>query len=313
MTSARDNTWLHRYAVFTACATFCLIIAGALVTSNDAGLAVPDWPLSYGSLMPPMVGNIRFEHGHRMVAAFVGMLTIGLAVWLARCEERRWVRRLGWGALAAVMAQGLLGGITVLFFLPAVISVSHACLAQIFFCLTVTLAIVTGRGWREPAGAADRAADRDAPALAQLAALTVAAIFLQLILGAAFRHKGFGIIPHLAGAAVVAAMVMWTFYRVMSRHSTEPGLTRPAALLGLLLLAQLLLGASSYIVREITRDAPQPMPVMVWVTTAHVATGALTLASGVWLLLSAHRFLGPARQAAFSLPGGNRQGAVSTT
>lgn len=267
---------LHRYAVFTACATFCLIIAGALVTSNEAGLAVPDWPLSYGSLTPPWVGNIRYEHGHRMVATFVGMLTIGLVYWLWRREERRWVRRLGFIALGAVIAQGVLGGITVLFLLPTLVSVGHACLAQTFFCITVTLALVTSERWNQPL---------EGPSPGPLAALTTLSIFLQLAMGAALRHKGFGIIPHLIGAGVVTVMVMATLYRVLSRHSTQRALVQPAAILAVLLVAQLLLGAGSYIVREATRDAAQPLPFMVWTTVAHVATGALTLACSVWLTL----------------------------
>ena len=141
---------LHAYAVFTAFCTFLLIIAGALVTGNDAGLSVPDWPLSYGKLMPPMVGGIFYEHGHRMVAATVGLLTVVLAFWLWRAEPRRWVRRLGWVALATVVAQGVLGGITVLFYLPVAVSVAHACLAQIFFCLVVGCLIRQRRrkSWR---------------------------------------------------------------------------------------------------------------------------------------------------------------------
>ncbi len=111
---------LHRFAVFTAACTFLLLVAGALVTSNDAGLAVPDWPLSYGSVAPPMVGGIFYEHSHRVMATFVGILTIVLAVWLWRSEPRRWVRRLGLIALGAVIAQGVLGGLTVVFFLPAI-------------------------------------------------------------------------------------------------------------------------------------------------------------------------------------------------
>src|SRR5687767_5859274 len=124
---------LHRYAIVTAVATLLLIVAGGLVTSTESGLSVPDWPLSYGRLMPPMVGGVFYEHGHRMVATAVGLLTVVLAVWLARREPRPWVRRLGWLALAAVVAQGLLGGLTVIYLLPTAISVAHACLAQAFF------------------------------------------------------------------------------------------------------------------------------------------------------------------------------------
>ena len=147
MRHCSHSLWLHRYAVLVAGATFLLILAGALVTSNDAGLAVPDWPLSYGGLTPPMVGGIFYEHGHRLVAATVGLMTIGLAVWLWRREPRRWVRLLGWAALGTVVVQGILGGITVLYYLPPAVSIAHACLAQFFFCCTVSLAVFTSPSW----------------------------------------------------------------------------------------------------------------------------------------------------------------------
>src|SRR5213594_4862908 len=132
---------LHYYATFVAFATFLLIIAGALVTSNDAGLSVPDWPTSFGSFrMPRMVGGVKYEHGHRMIAGTVGLLNVLLAVWLWKTDERKWVRRLGGIAVLAVVAQAVLGGITVLFYLPAPVSVGHACLAQLFFSITVSLA-----------------------------------------------------------------------------------------------------------------------------------------------------------------------------
>src|SRR5262245_46480926 len=103
---------LHRFAVLVACATFFLIIAGANVTSHDAGLAVPDWPLSFGKFFPKMVGNVFWEHGHRMIATGVGMLTVVLAFYVQKRDPRPWMKRLGWGALACVVAQGLLGGLT---------------------------------------------------------------------------------------------------------------------------------------------------------------------------------------------------------
>ena len=143
------HPWLHRFAVSTAGATLLLIVAGALVTSNQAGLAVPDWPLSYGTWMPPMVGGIFYEHGHRMIGASVGLLTIILALWLWRAERRSWLRRVGFIGVAAVVLQGVLGGITVLYLLPWPVSVGHASLAQLFFCLTVSLALFTSQGWQE--------------------------------------------------------------------------------------------------------------------------------------------------------------------
>ncbi len=280
------NHWLHRFAVFTACATFCLIMAGALVTSHDAGLSVPDWPLSYGSLTPPWVGNIRYEHGHRMVAASVGLLTVCLAMWLWRREPRRWVRRLGLAALGAVVAQGVLGGMTVLFFLPPPVSIAHACLAQTFFCVAVTLAVVTGARWID--GPPEMSAS-ELPPIARLCSFTTAAVFLQLLLGAALRHKVLGVAPHLAGAALATSLVILVVHRVGSRHAHQPGLLWGSRVLAAVLMLQLLLGVSAYAARVLTQDAPQPLPLMVWTTVAHVATGALTLASALWLTLEAWR------------------------
>jgi cytochrome c oxidase assembly protein subunit 15 len=292
------NLGLHRFALFTAAATLLLIVAGALVTSNDAGLAVPDWPLSYGSLMPPMVGNIFYEHGHRLVATFVGMLTIALAVWLWRAEPRRWVRRLGWVALAAVILQGALGGLTVLFLLPRPVSISHASLAQEFFCLTVSLALFTSPGWKRETA---RAEDSGSPLLRQLCAATTLIIFGQLVLGAAFRHKAIGILPHLAGAAAVVVAAVWTAQRVRRDFAGVPELRRPANALAALVAAQIVVGTTAYFVRLATAAAPQPEPVMVLATVAHVAVGALTLATSVVLTLQAfHRLAPPGRAVALA-------------
>ena len=138
---------IHVFSVIVASSTFILLIAGGLVTSNDAGLAVPDWPLSYGSWMPPMVGGIFYEHGHRIIAASVGLMTLLLCVALFMTRTPRWMRVLGVTTLITVILQGILGGITVRYQLPLAISVIHACLAQIFFCLTTSLALFSSRTW----------------------------------------------------------------------------------------------------------------------------------------------------------------------
>ncbi len=250
---------------------------------------MPDWPTSFGSFrMPRMVGGIKYEHGHRMIAGTVGLLTIILALWLWRSDERRWVRRLGGIAVLAIIAQAVLGGITVLFYLPAPISVAHACLAQIFFSIAVSLALFTRYEWRldEP-----RPADTGRPTLRQLAAGTTAAIFLQLMLGAAFRHNGFGIIPHLAGAVAVTIGVLWVLVRALAEHKSERRLVRSAAVLTGLLAVQVLLGIGSYIEKLAERNAPQPLPPAVTVTTAHVAVGALVLASSLLVTLEVYRIL----------------------
>lgn len=182
---------LHRFAVFTAIGTFCLIVAGGLVTSTQSGLAVPDWPLSYGELMPPMVGGIFYEHTHRMVATFVGLLTIVLAFWLWRKEERRWMRILGFVALGLVMMQGLLGGLTVLLLLPTAVSVTHATIAQTFFALISAIALFTSRWWREKQS--QPMVGTKSPSVVWLPSLTTVAVFIQLILGALMRHTDSGL------------------------------------------------------------------------------------------------------------------------
>src|SRR5512143_2166572 len=148
----QQNPWLHRYATLVAVCTLFLVIAGASVTSKEAGLSVPDWPLSYGQVIPQMTGGVLFETGHRMIATIVGILTILLAIWIARVEKpphgRAWMRRLGWVAVSLVVAQGLLGGATVLLLQPPPISIAHACLAQLFFSVTVAIAVSTLSGHR---------------------------------------------------------------------------------------------------------------------------------------------------------------------
>ncbi|MBI4465908.1 MAG: COX15/CtaA family protein [Acidobacteria bacterium] len=283
---APPNTSLHRFALLTAAATFLLLAAGALVTSNDAGLAVPDWPLSYGTWMPPMVGNIFYEHGHRMVATVVGLLTTVLALWLCLKEPRRWVRRLGLVALGVVVLQGVLGGITVLFLLPRPVSIAHATLAQLFFCLAVSLAVFAGPAWREEA---PKAVDASSPPLRRLSQATALALLAQLILGAAFRHSAAGIVPHLFGAAVVAFLVAWTARRVLVQFAAQPELVRSARMLAGLLAAQLLLGAGAYLARLGSAESAQPELFYVAATVAHVAAGGATLASSVVLTLWCYR------------------------
>src|SRR5207253_1023048 len=151
---------LHKYSRLVVGCTVLLILAGSFVTSTDSGLSVPDWPTTYGQNMftfplSKMVGGIFYEHGHRLIASAVGVLTIGLAVWLWLADSRRWMRWLGVAALGAIVAQGVLGGLTVLFFLPPAVSTAHAGLAEVFFCLTVAIALFTSRGWtaeRSPTG-----------------------------------------------------------------------------------------------------------------------------------------------------------------
>src|ERR1700686_4662018 len=139
---------LNRYAVLTAACTFVLFNAGTFVSSNNSGLSLPHWPLPYGSFLPPLVGGIRYEYTHRVIATCVGLLTIGLAVWLWRAEKRNWTRWLGVAALGGVIAQGILGGLTVRMYQPPAVSAAHATLAQLFFSTVVAIAFFTSAWWQ---------------------------------------------------------------------------------------------------------------------------------------------------------------------
>jgi heme a synthase len=276
--------------VFTACATFFLLIAGALVTSNDAGLSVPDWPTSFGSIykIPRMVGGVRFEHTHRMVAEFVGFLTIIIAIWTWRADKRSWIKKLGLAALATVVIQGVLGGLTVLYYLPAPISSAHAAVAQTFFCIAVVIALFTGQDWVEHQP--NLVQDTRRPSLITLTWLSIAILYVQLILGAMFRHHGMSWGPHVINAGLVAFILGWTAIRAISQYSKIDAIRRPAVTMLGLLIAQLCLGFVAFLTRVAWgKDAVQPELPMVISTVAHVATGALLLATTVVLAVQAWR------------------------
>jgi len=189
--------WLHRFACVMVGATLLLICAGGHVKSNEAGLSVPDWPTTFHQNMftfplSKWTGGIKWEHSHRLIAATVGLLTIAFAAVLWVYERRAWVRWLGIAALVAVVLQGVLGGLTVIYQLPAPISVAHGCLAQIFFCSTIAIAVFTSKLWLESPRPAANAATPGVP-LYRLGLIAVAAIFAQLILGAMMRHTESGL------------------------------------------------------------------------------------------------------------------------
>jgi cytochrome c oxidase assembly protein subunit 15 len=226
-----------------------------------------------------------------MIAGTVVILTVILALWLWRSEERRWVRRLGGLAVLTILAQATLGGITVLYYLPVDISVAHACLAQLFFCLMVSLGLFTNPDWRWDQLKLE---DPSAPSVRSLSVATTILIFVQLMLGAAFRHHGFGIIPHILVAALVTVSVFWLLLRILSGFRHESRLERPAFLVAGWLLVQVLLGVGSYLMILGAQGAPQPLPPVVAVTTAHVAVGALLLASSLFLTFSIYRYVAAA-------------------
>jgi cytochrome c oxidase assembly protein subunit 15 len=312
---------LHRLAVAVAGSTLFLIFAGGLVTSTGSGLAVPDWPLSFGRFFPPMRGGVFYEHGHRMVAGVVGLLTLAMAVWAWVGEPRRGMRRLAGIAVIAVVAQALLGGLTVLLRLPTWVSVSHACLAQAFLCLVVALAVLSGRA--RPRRLQGPEELRRGRRLAAIAVTLTGLAFGQLLLGALVRHLGAGLafrdfplangqlfpplttagvavhyFHRLGAVAVVAAMVI-LMARVFRLHGDEPLLVRPAvAGLGLVAVQILLGGAIIW-----TGKAVLP-------TTAHVVTGAGVLAASLILTIRSFQAVAPPTPAAARQRVEHRQGAT---
>lgn len=311
-----DRPALRRFSKVVTFSTLFLIFAGGMVTSTGSGLAVPDWPLSYGTLFPPMIGGVFYEHGHRMIASVVGFLMLCMAVWMGFKEDRPWVRHLGFLALGAVILQGVLGGITVLFFLPPAVSTSHAVLAQSFFIMTIILAYSHSleRQRRESQ------VETYSPQLIRIIFCLIVLVYLQLIVGALMRHTQSGLaildfptmagafIPHFdqsmvntinaqrfdlnlepvalyqivihfihrLGAFLILILVIWLNFIAASDKHPNSIVRKTVFILDLLVIVQITLG----ILTVLTYKAPV-------LTSFHVVTGAATLGFATLLFLRA--------------------------
>ncbi len=302
MRASSGHNLSHRLALVTAGATFLLIVLGALVTSNEAGDSVPDWPTAFGRWLPfeHIVGNVVYEYTHRVVAATVALLTLLLAGVLWRSEERPWVRRLGGLALLAVLGQaGLGGGRVLLLEHRFAFALIHAFMAQFFFSLTVSVAVVTSPAWKHVLPTSSRA--RPLPAFfPKLCGAAVVGLFIQLLLGAGFRHRGLGILPHIVGAIGVTFLIAWVVRTLLKTARESEGkdplaMMRRAALWAAgLLLGQIALGIAAYLARRAARFDPQPLEPMISLTVAHVACGALLLAVVLVITWWAFRLSEPA-------------------
>ena len=297
---------LSLFAACVAASTAVLIFAGGMVTSTGSGLSVPDWPNTYGWFMfafplDKMVGGFFYEHTHWLIASTVGVLILVLAFWLWRAEPRRWVRRLGFIALGAVITQGVLGGITVLWYLPDPISIAHASLAQIVFCLTVTIAIATSPGWKR-GYVRDGAGVPNDRTLQTIAIVTTAIVYVQILIGATMRHTDAGLaipdfpwafghlIPphwdakiaihfaHRVGALTVTLFILATTGHVFFHHRRRGELVRPSLLLLALVTLQITLGALTVLLGK---------PHII--NSLHVVTGASVFATSLVIALRAHR------------------------
>ena len=285
-----------------ASATFVLIFVGGLVKSTGSELSVPDWPLAFGKLIPSLQGGVLFEYSHRVVAGIVSILTFALMLWAILRESRYWMRVLATIAFALVIAQAILGGITVLFLIPLPIAMAHTATANAFFCIVVALAIFTSPWFIETT---PREESASLIPLAKLSAITTGVIYVQILIGALMRHIGAGLaIPdfptsfgqavpplwnefiavnfiHRCGAVVVSCFVAWTVARVLTTHRDQPQLRRPALALMVLLTAQICLGA----ITIWSRRAVLP-------TTSHVAIGAAVLVTSLTITIRAWRLYG---------------------
>lgn len=273
---------LQRFSLFAAFSGLVLIIAGGLVTSHAAGLSVPDWPLSYGQWMPPMVGKIFWEHGHRMIASFVGFLTLVMCVWThfqsgASAQLKSFSRVLLW----LVILQGVFGGVTVLYNLPHATSIVHATLGQIFFSSLVCFAYAV-RCQSEPLSFS--LSDEKSPLLAKafrIARITLFIFLFQLLLGAAARHmKHMHVVWTHAGFALIVVMhVVFVYLRVSSLQLEGKAPLKAATFLLSAIMLQILLGAGSLGLTQFMQRGLEPSTVQIWFTTFHQSLGAILLAT----------------------------------
>ncbi len=314
--SAENNRFLHRFACFTAAATLLLICSGGMVTSKGVGLAVPDWPTTFGYNMfffpvSKWVGGIFFEHTHRLIASIIGFLTIILAVWLWRAPVARWIKRLGWASLGAVVLQGVLGGLRVTL-LKDQIGIVHACLAQAFFGLLVIIALATSPLWRRLARPVATFPPRS---LALLAMVITGIIYGQLGLGATMRHqhRDLAIMDFpLAYGQIIPATDSATIARVNQAREAQALSEVSAGQIWLqmahrFVAALIFCGVVGYwwALRATSDNSPRTLRVLsdlwvicvvsqiglgawtIWsnkaadIATAHVAVGALTFATGI--------------------------------
>jgi cytochrome c oxidase assembly protein subunit 15 len=310
------SAWPHRWAVVLACATFPLLWVGGLVTTTDAGMAVPDWPNTYGYnlflypwqtwLLGPW--DLFIEHGHRLLASTVGMLTIGLLVLILRTENRRWVKGFGFAALALVIFQGVLGGMRVLLD-ERTLAMLHGCTGPAFFAVTVAMTAFTSRTWLS---AMESSATVGAGIIRRLTPVVAALAYLQIVLGAVVRHVPVEAQPetfmmavhfHLFLAAVLTLHIVGVAWIIQTRaRHARPLRNLSLALVGLVLL-QIVLGASTWIVKfavpvwASSWISPQSVAVIQggWtqthIITAHVAVGSLILGMAVALALYSQRLL----------------------
>src|SRR5271168_1404596 len=282
---------IHRFSIFIVLWTIFLFVAGALVTSNNAALSVPDWPKSFGRWFPPMrilTGGAFFEHSHRVIAGVLAIMVLLLAVLVWLRDSRSWVRWLGVLAVAGVLAQAVLGGEVVRQLLRYWLPVVHAIFAQVVFAAVISIAVFTSRWWL-----AERTQlqDTGSPSVHFVVLANTVVLYIQALLGAGFRHNEIPIWPHLAGSLLAFGTVIWTAIVLRKRFGRSRELSLARVMLHAIFGMQFLLGLGAYWSRWITSATPQPMDVMITFTVVHTVFGAILLAFSVVLTLMCYRLV----------------------
>jgi cytochrome c oxidase assembly protein subunit 15 len=291
------NPGIHRFAKFVVAWTVLLFIAGALVTSNNAALSVPDWPKSFGTWFPSLrqlAGGAFFEHSHRVIAGGLGIFTLALAILIWLKDERRWLRWFGVIAVAGVAVQAVLGGEVVRQLLQYWLPVIHACFAQIVFAAVLGIAVFTSSWWISER---PQLADHGTPSIQTVAMVNVGVIFFQVVLGAGFRHSEIPVWPHIVGAFAVMATVTWTAVALRKRFGTSGDLSRARALLHAMFGVQFVLGFGAYWARLASEKAG-PTSLTVIVTVTHTVVGALLFAFSILIALICYRLVPRRREVA---------------
>ena len=297
---SRFENWNGAFVWVTVAATSLLLAAGGIVTSAEAGLAVDDWPTSFGFNMflypfSRMTGGIYYEHAHRLMGFLVGVTTLVMAILLHRTERRGWIRNLAWVAVLAVLVQGVLGGLRVTD-RNLVLAMVHGILAQLFFSTLVALAAFNSSLWKSDRPRSGRSGVRGDRISAGILVLL---IVFQLVLGAAQRHFQQVLLLHiLMGLAVVAPTCVHVGFRTWGMNPGQPLLRRLGLVLAGLIGAQLLLGFGAYLATRGAGAGSLPAAADLIVSTLHQWTGAVLLALAVSIFCWNHRLLGPVDECA---------------
>ncbi len=291
--------WTSAFSWVGASATFLLLLIGGVVTGNEAGLSVVDWPNSFGYNMflyplSRMTGGIYFEHAHRLFGSLVGLTTLTLAFHLYRTETRRWIRTLGFVALCLVIVQGVMGGLRVTGHLTLstspsethpnlLLAMGHGVLGQVFFALMVALAVLTSNAWTQPVTVIR---STTAKMEKSFSIFLILLVLIQIATGAILRHTTFGLMIHITCAVLVAAVAVLSGIRAWGLYPGQKKLQRIGLGLISLISLQLFLGLMALYAIGIERTiATVPNAIDVIVTTIHQVTGAVILAVSVLLFL----------------------------